>query len=227
MQDWKEFEKETTENLIRYIKRKDQPEYSEAAQAAFVVFCFRFRSDLIKKCEVICSEWKYTDADAAELAHRTFRKFWLKPFYDHSKRKSALTWEDGIKFYLYRIANNELTNIYREKNDPNPYNGEETIIRDFPEDFENVEPESKEELEQRRQVIEMAFGSLSPKHKIIYLTYLVHGKAGKNLPAHLSKALRDELGLAQGTIRYYNLEAKKAVNNYLKIWELKKSQKII
>jgi DNA-directed RNA polymerase specialized sigma24 family protein len=222
MPDWKQFENHTTEDLIKFIKRKDQPEYTEASKDAFAAFCFRFRADLIRKCEVICSKWNY-DIDAAiELAHRTFRKFWLKPFYDHSMRKSAKTWDEGVKFYLYRIANNELINIYREHNDPNPYNGEETIIRDFPADLENFETERKKELEERKEIFEMAFGSLSPKHKIIYLTYLIHAKDGKNLPRHLLKSLRDELGLAQETIRYYNFEAKRTVNNYLKIWKLKK-----
>jgi hypothetical protein len=223
MIDWRQFEKESTENLIQYIKWKDQPEYIEASQGAFIAFTFRFRADLIKKCEVICSKWGYDTDFVIELAKRTFNKFWLTPLYDHSERKTARTCDEGIKFYLYAIANHELVNIHREKCDPNPYTGDETIISDFPEDLGDSIPERKKELKERMEIVDMALSRLSPKHKIIYLTYLVHSKKGKHLPAHLLKEMRETLGLAQHTIRFYNYEATTKVNDYLRIWEKKNS----
>ncbi|KAF0238508.1 MAG: hypothetical protein FD181_1011 [Prolixibacteraceae bacterium] len=217
--DWKEFDTETTEDLVQYIKWKNQPEYTEAAKNAFTAFCFRYRGDLIKKCEIICSRWKYDIDVAIELANRTFYRFWLKPNYDDNKRKTAKNFDEGVLLYLYGIANKELINIYRETNDPSPYTGEEDIVWEFPENLEDFKPERKKELEERREVIEMALGRLSPKHKPIYLTYLFNGVKDKNLPQHLLIKLRDELGLGQGTIRYYNNEAKTRINDYLKIWE--------
>lgn len=217
--EWKQFENESTEDLIQYIKWKNQPDYIEASKAAFAAFCFRYRADLIKKCEVICYRWKYDIDVAIELANRTFNKFWLKPNYDDNKRKHAESFEDGVKFYLYGIANNELINIYRENIDPSPYTGEEDIIWDFPHGLENIKPERKKELEEKREVIEIALGRLGLKHKPIYLTYLFHGKKGKNLPKHLREKLREELGLGQGTVRFYNFEATTTINDYLKIWD--------
>jgi hypothetical protein len=217
--DWKQFEKETTEDLLQYIRWKNQPDYSEASEVAFVAFCFRFRADLIKKCEVICNRRKYDVDVAIELANRTFHKFWLKSNYKDEKRNKAHTFDEGVKFYLYGIANNELINIYREKIDPSPYTGEEKIIWEFPENIEDYKPERKKELEDRREVVEIALKRLSPKHKPIYLTYLFHGVDGKNLPKHLLQKMQKELGLAQGTIRYYNFEANKTINDYLKIWD--------
>jgi len=217
--DWKQFENESTEDLIQYIKWKNQPDYFEASKAAFATFCFRYRADLIKKCEVICTRWKYDIDVAIELANRTFNKFWIKPNYDDNKRKQAESFEEGVRFYLYGIANNELINIYRENIDPSPYTGDEDIIWDFPNGLENIKPERKKELEEKREIIEMALSRLSPKHKPIYLTYLFHGKEGKNLPKHLREKLREELELGQGTIRYYNFEAKNKINDYLKIWD--------
>jgi DNA-directed RNA polymerase specialized sigma24 family protein len=217
--DWKDFDTETTEDLVQYIKWKNQPEYTEAAESAFVAFSFRFRGDVIKKCEIICSRWNYDVDVAIELANRTFYRFWLNPNYDDSKRKNAKTFDDGVLFYLYGIANRELINFYRESKDPSPYKGDEDIVWDFPDSLEKFKPERRKELELRREVAEMALSRLSPKHKPIYLTYLFHGLKGKNLPTHLLKKLRDELGLGQATIRYYNNEAKTRVDDYLKLWE--------
>ena len=53
MLDWRQYENESTEDLIQYMKWKNQPDYTEAAEAAFIVFTFRFRKDVIKKCEII------------------------------------------------------------------------------------------------------------------------------------------------------------------------------
>jgi len=223
MTDWKQFEKETTENLIEYIKWKEQPDYIDAAKNAFVVFCFRFRADIVKKCEVICSRWKHDISVADELANRVFNNFWNNPNYQDEKRRNAKTFEEGVLFYLYGIANREIINLYRQKLDPSPYLGDEEIIWDFPEiDMESMSTEKRKELIEKREVIEIALERLTSKHKIVYLTYLYHGKKGKNLPAHLRKQLQDELGLAQATIRYYKFEAEKTIQDYLKIWELKK-----
>ncbi len=221
--DWHQFEKETTEDLVQYIQWKDQPEYFEASEAAFAAFTFRFRADLIKKCEVICSKWDYDTDFIIELANRTFHKFWLSPFYDHSKRKSAQTYDEGIRFYLHAIENHELINIHREAADPNPWTGDEKIIYDFPDDLGDFKPERKKELEERMKIVDMALARLSPKHKAIYLTYLFHSKKGKYLPARLLKEMRETLGLAQQTIRFYNHEATTTVKDYLKIWEKKNS----
>lgn len=241
--DWKEFENEPTENLIQYIKWKNQPEYFEASAAAFHAFTFRFMGDLIKKCEVICHKWNNGSIgqakteyetkneylplsrllyDPGELANRTFNKFWQKPHYDQSKQKSGRTVDDGVRLYLYTIANHELANMYREASDPNPYKGDETIIYDYPEIMRDFTPERRKVLEERMEIMDKALNSLGPKHKAIYLTYLVHRKEGKNLPAHLLKQMRESLDLAQNTIRLYKLEAIKTVNNYLEIWEKKK-----
>ena len=217
--DWKQFENETTEELVLYIQWKDQPDYKEASKAAFVAFCFRFREDLLKKCKAICSRHKYDIDVAIEIANRVFHKFWLKPNYDDKKRKMADTFDEGIRYYLYGIANNELINFYRTLRDPNPYIGDEQIVWNFPENLESLKPERKKELEERREIIEMALSRLGPKHKPIYLTYLIHGKVGKNLPKNLIRKMQDEFGLAQGTIRYYLFEARNAVNDYLKIWD--------
>ncbi len=220
MADWLQFENESTEDLIQYIKWKEQPEYKEASELAFVTFTFRFRTDVIKKCEIICNRRKYDLDVAKELANRVFKKFWDNPNYKDDERRNAKSFDEGVKFYLFGIANYELVNLYRQQIDPSPYTGDEKIIWDFPEiDVDSMSIEKKKELIERREIIEIALGRLSPKHRAIYLTYLIHGRARKNLPSHLLKQLRDDLEIAQGTIRYYKFEADKTINDYLKIWD--------
>jgi len=199
MTDWKQFESESTEDLIQYIKWKEQPDYIEAAKSAFSVFCFRFRADIVKKCEIICERWKHDISVAEELANRVFSNFWNNPNYQHEKRRNAKTFDEGVLFYLYGIANKELTNIYRQQTDPNPYTGDEEIIWDFPDiDLDSMPNERKKELIQRREIVEMAFDRLTPKHRAVYLTYLVYGKKGKNLPTHLYKQMREILDFSAG-----------------------------
>lgn len=218
MPDWKQFENETTADLIQFIKWKDQRGYTEDAKAAFIAFCFRFRADIIKKCEVICNRWKYDIDTARELSQRVFEKFWRYPNYDDTKRKEAKDYDTGVKLYLYKIAQNELINIYKESTDHDAYTGDEKIIYDLPEiNLENMQPERRKELEEKFDIIKLALDRLSEKHRIIYLTYEAHKKQGKNLPKHLRESLRRELNLAQGTIRYYKFEAEKTITDYLKI----------
>jgi len=224
MSEWKQFEKETTSDLIQFIKWKNQNNFEDDAKAAFIAFCFRFRADIIKKCEIICNRWNYDIDTAQELAQRTFEKFWKYPNYDDTKRKEGKDYDTGVKFYLFGIAQNELTNIYRESQSVSAYSGDEKIIYDLPEmDFESMDPERKKELEEKLDIVKIALDRLSTKHRIIYLTYEAHKKQGFNLPKHLRESLRKELNLAQGTIRFYRFEAEKIISDYLKIWQKAKS----
>lgn len=59
---------------------------------------------------------------------------------------------------------------------------------------------------------------LSPKHKIVYLTYKTHEKDGYKLPRELLKSLRDDLDLTQNSIRIYKNEAFNTVKTYLDIY---------
>lgn len=220
MSEWKQFENETTSDLVQIIKWKDQAEYGNDAEGAFIAFCFRFRADLIKKCEVICRNYKYDIDFAVELANRVFHKFWINPGYDDSKRKHAKSCDEGVKFYLYGIARHELVNIHREDIGPSPYTGEEEIVWDFPEiNMANMSAEKRKELVERREIMETALNRLTPIHKAIYLTYLVYHREKKNLPKHLLKKMQTEFDLAQATIRYYRFEAENRIKDYLIIWD--------
>lgn len=221
--NWEEYKQESTEDLIQYIKWKDQPDYEEAAKSAFHAFCFRFGNDLVKKVEIICKRWGYDKHVAAEIASQVFARFWKYPGYDHtkSKRKDVDT---GVKFYLYRIAERELTNFYyREQGiSTSPYNGSEEIIYDFPEvDLTKHSPERRKALEQRFGIIKNALERLGEKHKIIYLTYQAYETPDHKLPRHLLQALRTELDLTQATVRFYKNEAQNTINEYLKIYGAK------
>ncbi|MDZ7777157.1 MAG: hypothetical protein U5L09_16845 [Bacteroidales bacterium] len=154
MSDWKHFENEQTSDLIQIIKWKHEKDFAKDAEAAFTALCFRFRSDLISKCEVISNRHQYDIDFAKELANRVFRKFWLNPNYDDEKRKYAKNCDDGLKFYLYAIARNELINMFRESINPSPYTGNEEIIWDFPEiDFDSMQPERRKELLEKGKLL--------------------------------------------------------------------------
>ncbi len=214
--NWQEYKDEKTEDLLEIIKWKDQPEYAKAAEAAFIVFCFRFRDDVVSKCEIICSKRGYDKQVAAIIAQRTFERFWKYPRYDHEK-SNAKNIDDGLKFYLYGFAENEISNWRNEQ--LSPYNGDEEIKYSFPEyNLDGISVEKRGILKKRMDIVSKALDRLTEKHKIIYLTYEANRHPGHNLPGHLYKKLRDELGLTQNTVRYYYNEAKNKIEEYLEIY---------
>jgi hypothetical protein len=126
----------------------------------------------------------------------------------------------AITFYLYGIAKRQLANYNKIVNgEVNPFNGDEEIIREFP-DVEKMggDVERKAILKARFEHIEKVLNRLSPKHKIIYLTYKQYEritKEGHKLPRHLLQNLRTELDLTQTSVRIYKNEAFNAVDTYL------------
>jgi len=216
--NWRELENETTLDLIETMGWSSQPGYEEAAEAAFRVFTFRFRSRLAPKCEIRCKKWGY-DADAAiEIVYRTFARFYKYPHYNQSKSKS-IDIDTGVLLYLCGIAENELVKFCNEKDSSkaNPYSGNEEIVFDMPS-LDNVPLKNKRELERMYNIVNEALNRLSHKHKIIYLTYKAHEVKGHKLPRHLLESLRDYLELTQNSIRFYKNEAFNTVGEYLKIY---------
>ncbi|MFZ6663278.1 hypothetical protein [Peijinzhouia sedimentorum] len=213
---------EPTENLLEYIQWKDEPDYAEVAKEALKVFIFRYQLDLLKKLVPICINWGYDKQVANELAYETFDRIWKYPKFDLSKSKQK-DYSKAITFYLFGIAKRLLADFKRnETEEPNPFTGDEDIIRDFP-DIEMLElgKERKAQLKRLYELLNEALSKLSPKHKIIYLTYKQHESItseGYNLPRHLTKKLQDELDLTQNSIRVYKKQAIEAVNTHIKIY---------
>lgn len=220
---WKEYENEPTKNLIEYIQWKEQDDYKQIAAGAFRVFCFRFREDIIKKCRVICGKWGYDNHISDLIAERTFNRFWKYPTtFTPSKCKKEI--DSCIKFYLYKIAQRQLADYKKEESGTNhsPYSGDEEIIKEFPDlDSLTLSNESRKEIKKKQEIIEKALERLTPKHKIIYLTYKAHEQHGYKMSRPLLKSLREELELAQASLQVYKKEANDTVNEYLKIYGTK------
>jgi DNA-directed RNA polymerase specialized sigma24 family protein len=214
--------KETTENLIEYIKWRDEPDYAEIAKEAFRVFTYRFQLDLQKKLIPICKNWGYDKQVADEIAHCTFERVWKYPTYKKEKANQK-DYDKGVIFYLYGIASHLLADYKKHLNgEVTPFTGDEEIIREFPDlDKISISIERKAILLERYEYIKKALERLTPKHKTIYLTYKQYEsetKEGYKLPRALLKNLRDELDLTQNSIRVYKIEAFNAVDEYLKIY---------
>lgn len=212
---------ETTENLLEYIQWKDEPDYTEIAKEAFRVFTFRFQLDLQKKLIPICTNWGYDEQVASELAYHTFERVWKYPKFDFSKAKQK-DFDKAVSFYLYGIAGRLLADYKKNQEIENPFKGDEEIIREFPDvDNMGMGKERKAILKERFEHIQKALNRLTPKHKIIYLTYKQYEseiKDGYKLPRKLLKELRTELDLTQNSIRVYKKEAFDVVEKYLKTY---------
>ena len=216
---WQDFEHETTDDLVEYIRWRKNPGDVEVAGNAFKAFCFRFQKDITHKCRVIATNWGYDNHVGDIIAERTFSRYWRYGKFDKSKSNVADT-DTAVKLYLYKIAKRELSNYKRELTaDLSPYTGDEEIVTEFPNlDMSKVTVEKRAELKRIQEIIEKALTRLTPKHKIIYLTYKAYQHEGHTLPRGLLKKVRDELELAQTSIQVYKKEAYDTVDEYLKLY---------
>ena len=216
---WQEFEKEPTEDLMEFIRWKEKPEDAEIAKNAFRAFCFRFQKDITHKCRVIAGNWGYNDEVGDIVAERTFQRFWLYGKFNMAK-STALDIDTGVRLYLYKIAGRELSAYKKEQSpDFNPYTGDEEIMREFPSiDSKSLSTEKRGELKRIQSIIEKALERLTPKHKIVYLTYKTHQLDGHSMPRPLLKKLREELDLTQSSIQVYKKEAYDTVDEYLNLY---------
>lgn len=216
---WEDLKSEKTIDLIEYIRYKGQPDYRVLAESAFAAFTFRFRREVIDKCRRIGSKWGY-DAEVCDLiAERTFERFWRYPNGFDSGNCGKVEVDDCARFYLFQIARNCLVDYGKELSGEasSPYDGTEEIIVEFP-DIEQLDvPDDRlEDLRKIHDLIEHALLTLTPKHKIIYLTYKAYEKEGYRLPRPLLRKLREELALTQNSIRVYKNEAFQTIEQYLK-----------
>ncbi len=221
---WKEFEQESTVDLIEYMKWGNDPQLKDTADDAFIVFCFRYREDVQRKVRIVAGNWGYDSTVADCIAEKTFERFrkYLSFKPGECGRKTI---DICVQLYLLKISGRLLADYRKAILHPNPFIGDEEIIHDFPDlDVLPASVERKAIMQKKYDIIKGALDRLSPKHNIIYLTYKQYEQQlneGFNLPRALQQSLRDELGLSQASIRVYKKEAFDTVDQYLKLYGAK------
>jgi len=179
---------------------------------------FRFQLRVVDKCRKIGRHWNFDRETCDLLAERVFERFYHNPFKFQCAEclKRHLTIEECTKLYLFKIAqrcfidhNNE---IFQAIN--SPYDGSEHVIIDFPSLDYILNEEKRNDLHEKQKVIAAALASVTPKHKIIYLTYKSYEHKGFKLPRPLLKELREVTGLNQNSIRVYKNETFNIIEEY-------------
>ena len=200
-----ELSKEKTADLLDFISSgKEELAYKELGDNAFAVFVERFREDLVNKCVVLCRKWKRPDDFAVDLAAQVFDRYYKYPKYKHESCIKGIT-DDCIKRYLYGIANKEVIKLFCPTY--SPYDGTEEIVITLADPEKGYPPETFSKLKDYEGKLDAIFEKLSPKHKIIYLTYKQYEELGYTLPRKLLEELRTKLELNQNTIRVYKKQA--------------------
>ena len=208
--DWQELKAELTIDLLEFVKLRGDQEGIDWSNAAFVNLTFRFRQDLLEKCTELFHKIGLTETDAEELANRVFDKFYKYPNGFNAGKSRSKNPETAFRLYLYGIARKELYDLVHP--DESPYDGSEEPITSLIQPDKEYPREELAELKIAEAELDKAFSHLTPKHKIIYLTYTYYEKEGKYLPKRLREKLDVVLGgLAKSTIRVYKQEAKDAI----------------
>lgn len=114
MIEWRDYEKNTTIELIELIKMKDEPKHLESAEAAFRAFYFRFFKSVAKKADIVSKNNGCDREFAIEITENTFEKFWKYPSFKLEKMKAS-TPEKGVELYLSRIAQNCFYDLINKK----------------------------------------------------------------------------------------------------------------
>jgi len=200
MTNWKRFETVATEVLIDYFQ--DKLKEQSIKDDAFLAIMFRFREDLIKKCERICKGRGYDKDVARMIVEQTFVKYGKSKAFQ-KKEGNYESIETCFKVYLYGIASNELKNYYRQEEKRKKgllYTGNEDIITELP-------PFNTATCSLESKIIHETLLGFSYSHQVVYLTYKVHQRDGVNLPKNLRLRLREHLGgISQTTVRGYKKE---------------------
>ena len=216
---WQDLQSESTFDLIDFIKYKGEAEYSELAESAFLAFTFRFRKEVIDKCRKIGRNWGYDNEVADGIAEAAFERFWQYPYGFNAARCKNPEPDNCVRFYLFRIANHCFFDYVKHLTleETSPYDGSEDVVVEFPAiDNLDISDSKKEDLKKMRDLIDAALKTLTPKHKVIYLTYKAYEKEGYKLPRPLLEKLREDLNLSQNSIRVYKKQAFQAIEKHLK-----------
>jgi len=225
--DWSKHTEIPTNDLVECIcwKGKGDEETEEIARRCFEIFFNRFKVDVTRKCEVLCTRWKHPPSVALSLVERTFKSFLHKGKFDPAK-SSTEDYDTGIKLYLYRIAERELTDYYREQSGMrlSPYTGQEQLVYEVQEleAFKN-NPEPTGKLKEYLELLEHALSGINDKHRLCYLTYVNAGvQPGKYPPRHLTKLLQEATGLSQVSIKSNVNRIRERVELIRKVYAKKK-----
>ncbi|HTA83456.1 MAG TPA: hypothetical protein VK783_10995 [Bacteroidia bacterium] len=215
-----ELNNEPTENLIEYIRWKDDPTYLDLAKKACYALIFRFQNDIMQKCRTICPKWGYSETIADMIAEKVFERFFKYPNGFDIKKGKKSDINTCVRLYLYQIARRLLIDKKNEDEGIglSPYDGTEEVIKEIDVDNIDASIETKRELRKRCELIDKALSSLTPKHKTIFLTYQTHQQKGHQMPRGLLKKLRIDLELTQSSIQVYKKEAFDTFNKYLEIY---------
>lgn len=220
-----ELAKEPTEDLIEYINWGKQPEHKDLAENAFIAFCLRFRDRVQRSCRIIAEKRGFDHTVADKIAETVFDRFYK--YQKYNGKKCRYTDRDKcVELYLYGFAERALADYFHDLQNPLL---NVKIVTEFPDieeyfdlEEEELPQERKAELQKKYEIIQRALERLSPKHKVIYLTYIPYEsklKKGEHyLPREFLKKLQDYLGLSQNSIRAYKNQAYEKIKEYLEIY---------
>ena len=215
MSDWKKLKNEHTLRLTEIYQDKTKP--LSLRENAFHALTYRFKGDILKKCEIRCKRFGHGINVAEQVAAATFKSY-------AEKGNFKINPEDEIDVdylfegYLLGIMRTELTNYYRQQQRKinYPYDGTEKVVTEIPL-LEGMEMN----LEQK--ILVKALQSLTPSQRTVYLTYKQYEIDGFNLPNKLLEKLREHLGgVKQSTIRGLKREALNKINDFISAMELTK-----
>jgi len=205
-----------TDVLISLFRNSEVPQ--DIRDEAFIYLTYRFRGNVLKKCERLCKRYRYDVSTAEMITDKTFEAFARKGHSFDAAKGNGRNIDQSFLLYLLSIAERELVSYYRDiqRKLQNPYRGSEAIIHDL----EDISEESLSLLSTEARVEFEIIKSVSAEKRAIYLTYTFHQRKGFKMPRKLLAEMRTEFNLQQNTINAYLKEVRDTIKHALKAYQI-------
>lgn len=212
-----EYQKMSGVELLEWIAFKG--DYPQEAEMAFCVFCDRYQRRLLQKSEIHCCKFNYNETIALMAVECTFNKVWNKAITFDMKKANTKNIDSAIYIWMGKILYTQITLFKVSDKCAQPTSEEDlSLIYDVDQLIVHTEPndiETQKILKTKLAFVESVMERLSPKHRVIYLTYLAYGsETGRNIPRSVSNKLKEELELTQASIRVYKKQVSDLIKNY-------------
>lgn len=206
-----------TKTLVEIFRSSEAPQ--TARDQAFIYLTYRFRKEVLDKCEILCKKFGYGVSTAEMIADVTFESYGRKGASFDERKGNGEDYDESLLLYLLTIAQNEFTNYYRniQRKLESPYDGTEDIIYNL----ELISEDNLSKLSMKSRVEYEIVSELPPVKRAIYLTYGVHQREGFKMPRRLLERLRSEFGdIKQKTVNAYLKDVRDSINQAIKACQI-------
>lgn len=205
------FMKLTLSELLCRLKCEQSTIYTDAL---YLEFYNRYAKDFYKKCLILYSNYKCDESRADDL----FQEVMVKaanaiPNFEYSDTDSETVIDKKIRGWLGRIANNELTDIWKANSGVRYTDNDEELDAIFEENNDGFSSDEHIEISYERLQLQELLSQLSDRDRYLLKMLADYGciDSRRHLPDEVLERLCSELNITKGNLRQIKLRLSKKI----------------